>query len=93
MDLHNLFRFIALRLDGHAQKEIRDYAAAIFDIAKKVAPSCCASFERTALRGVSFDGDEVEELRRRLRNQGDGPLLQGKALERFEEKLATGRQL
>jgi thymidylate synthase (FAD) len=29
MDLHNLLHFLALRMDGHAQKEIRDYATVI----------------------------------------------------------------
>jgi len=29
IDLHNLLHFLALRMDGHAQKEIRDYATVI----------------------------------------------------------------
>lgn len=29
MDLHNLLHFLALRMDGHAQQEIRDYATVI----------------------------------------------------------------
>ena len=29
MDLHNLLHFLALRMDSHAQKEIRDYATVI----------------------------------------------------------------
>ena len=31
-DLHNTFRFLQLRLDPHAQKEIRDYAQAMYDL-------------------------------------------------------------
>lgn len=36
MDLHNLFHFLELRLDPHAQWEIRQYAEAILGILKKL---------------------------------------------------------
>jgi thymidylate synthase (FAD) len=97
IDLHNLFHFLELRLDAHAQKEIRLYAEVLFGIAKKAAPLCCESFERHILNGVTFSGEEFAELKRRL---GSAPpetrageaVLTGKALERFEEKLKSGRQ-
>ncbi|MDR0496013.1 MAG: FAD-dependent thymidylate synthase [Treponema sp.] len=102
IDLHNLFHFLKLRLDPHAQKEIRLYADVLFDIAKKIAPSCCESFERHVLSGVSFSGDELAELRKRLgdhkqsntNDTGENSSgLSGKDLERFEEKLRSGKQL
>lgn len=97
IDLHNLFRFLSLRLDSHAQKEIRLYAAALLEAARAVAPAATASFERHLLTGVRFSGREMEELRRRLGGAsaagGAGATLSGKDLERFEEKLRTGRQL
>jgi thymidylate synthase (FAD) len=95
IDLHNLFHFLELRLDSHAQKEIRLYAETLLEIAKKIAPLSCGSFERRILGGVSFSRDEFEELRRRLAAEPgkDGPsLLSGKALDRFEEKLKSGKQ-
>ncbi len=93
IDLHNLFRFLALRLDPHAQKEIRVYAEVLLDIAGAVAPACCESFRRHLLGGVRFSAEEFAELRRRLDGAADGtPTLGGKALERFEEKLRTGKQ-
>jgi thymidylate synthase (FAD) len=93
IDLHNLFHFLSLRLDPHAQREIRLYAEVLFDIAKKVAPLSCAAFERHTLHAVSFSGPEFAELSRRLDPAQKGePLLTGKELARFEEKLATGRQ-
>ncbi|MFZ2913083.1 MAG: FAD-dependent thymidylate synthase, partial [Rectinemataceae bacterium] len=58
IDLHNLFRFLSLRLDPHAQKEIRLYAAVLLDAARAVAPSATASFERHLLSGVRFSGTE-----------------------------------
>ena len=95
IDLHNLFHFLELRLDAHAQKEIRVYAEVLLDIAKKVAPRCCESFERHIKGAVSFSEEEFAELKRRLDAAGtmDGtPTLSGKALDRFEEKLSSGKQ-
>jgi thymidylate synthase (FAD) len=91
IDLHNLFHFLELRLDRHAQREIRLYAQVILDIARKVAPRCCDSFERHILGAVNFSREEFAELKGRL--EGGGGTLKGKDLERFEQKLKTGEQL
>lgn len=96
IDLHNLFRFLALRMDPHAQKEIRLYARCMLDITKAVAPRATESFERYLLDSTRFSGKEMAELRRRLASGAIGagePLLSGKELERFEEKLRSGKQL
>ena len=102
IDLHNLFRFIQLRIDPHAQFEIREYARVLLDIARKVAPAACASFENHILGGTRFSAEEMEELRKRLAGSGAAgevatPApeagLSGRPLMRFEEKLRTGRQL
>ncbi|MDR1219989.1 MAG: FAD-dependent thymidylate synthase [Treponema sp.] len=93
IDLHNLFHFLELRLDAHAQKEIRLYAQTLFAITKSVAPLCCAAFERHVLGGVRFSREEFAELQNRLGNSGGagcGARLAGKELERFEEKLYAG---
>jgi thymidylate synthase (FAD) len=89
IDLHNLFHFLKLRLDTHAQKEIRLYAEVLFELARKAAPRCCESFENHLLGGVRFSGGELAELRRRLSGESapGATALTGKALERFEEKL------
>ena len=71
IDLHNLFRFLKLRLHSHAQREIRVYAEVIRELATRVCPVAFASFERHVLSGVSFSGEEARELRRRL-NGGKG---------------------
>ena len=107
IDLHNLFHFLELRLDSHAQKEIRLYAEVLFDITKKVAPRCCASFEEHILKAVRFSRSEFAELQRRLKTadvpehsaepvrRGSPPennTLNDKEKERFEEKLQNGRQ-
>ncbi|MDR0555324.1 MAG: FAD-dependent thymidylate synthase [Treponema sp.] len=94
IDLHNLFHFLSLRLDAHAQKEIRLYAETLLALARKAAPRCCDSFDRHILGGVTFSRDEAAELRRRLTGSSAPEQgLTGKALERFEEKLKSGRQV
>ncbi|MDR2210486.1 MAG: FAD-dependent thymidylate synthase [Spirochaetaceae bacterium] len=97
IDLHNLFHFLELRLDPHAQKEIRLYAQVIFEITKKVAPRCCASFQEHMLGAVSFSAEEFAELQHRLGIEEKSSCaeyprqkLSGKNLERFEKKLTSG---
>jgi thymidylate synthase (FAD) len=45
VNLLNLFRFLTLRCDEHAQYEIRVYADAMKDLAKDVAPVCVKAWE------------------------------------------------
>lgn len=86
MDLHNLFHFIRLRADHHAQWEIRQYAHAIADIVKAVAPNAYASFERHVLKGRRFSADEMEAIRVMMR--GEPNPLEGRKRSEFEAKLA-----
>ena len=65
-DLHNLFHFLALRLDPHAQLEIRQYAKAIAEIVKAHVPLAWQSFEEHVLRGAHLSRAELEALRRLL---------------------------
>ena len=91
IDLHNLFGFLQLRLDPHAQLEIREYARILLEIARRVSPAATGSFENHVLGGARFSAEEMAELRRRLSGEGTSR-LEGKNLDRFEEKLRTGRQ-
>ena len=91
MDLHNLFHFLKLRLDSHAQYEIRVYAQVLLEICKKVAPMATESFINHMNEGVNFSGEEMDALRAVL--DGKENPLQGKKLERFNEKIKTGVQL
>lgn len=92
MDLHNLFHFLKLRLDNHAQYEIRLYAEKILEIIKTVCPMAVSSFENTMEKAVSFNGEEMEALRKIL-NGEENPIQDEKKLKRFNEKIKTGVQL
>ncbi|MCW2950194.1 MAG: Thymidylate synthase thyX [Thermoleophilia bacterium] len=45
VNLRSLFNFVALRHHEHAQREIRDYAAAVEDLAREVVPVAFEVFE------------------------------------------------
>lgn len=49
MDAHNMMHFLKLRLDSHAQSEIREYAEAIFTIFKHQMPWTAEAFEEYVL--------------------------------------------
>ena len=91
MDLHNLFHFLKLRLDSHAQYEIRVYAEVILEMCRKVAPMATESFINHMNQGVTFSGEEMQALRDGM--DGKSNPLEGKKLDRFNEKIRTGVQL
>jgi thymidylate synthase (FAD) len=88
MDLHNLFHFLALRMDAHAQWEIREYANATAKLAKAVAPMAYEAFERHLLNGRRFSSEEMEVIRNMLKGEPN-PLEGIKKLD-FEQKLGLG---
>ena len=63
VDLHNLFHFLSLRADSHAQYEIRAYADAMLEITEKIAPAATASFRNHRMNGMHLSGDEVDFLK------------------------------
>ncbi len=68
-NLHNLFHFLALRLDAHAQEEIRAYAAEIAAVARAVAPVAMEAFEEFQIGGLEFSRSELKALRGLLDGQ------------------------
>lgn len=86
IDLHNLFHFLRLRMDPHAQYEIRAYAEAMAQCAQAVAPLAYEAFEEHILGAVSFSKAECEALATMLAG-GEIP-LEGRPLKLFEDKLA-----
>jgi thymidylate synthase (FAD) len=93
IDLHNLFHFLKLRLDPHAQYEIRVYGEAIAEITKRVVPLAWEAFEDYMLRSQKFSRVELAVLREKLDTSSFTPeYLQQKGLskreaEEFLEKM------
>jgi thymidylate synthase (FAD) len=69
VDLHNLLHFLALRMDRHAQREIRVYADAIAEAVREWVPMTWEAFEDYRLGAVTLSRQEVEVVRRRLRGE------------------------
>ena len=65
-DLHNLFHFLRLRADAHAQYEIRVYADAIAATVKDWVPLAFAAFEDYRMGGVTLSAKAISVLKRRL---------------------------
>lgn len=61
-DLNNLFHFLRLRLDWHAQYEIRAYGDAIAKIVKAVTPMAYEAFEEHVLHGRELARSELAVL-------------------------------
>ncbi|WP_128514136.1 FAD-dependent thymidylate synthase [Tabrizicola thermarum] len=66
VDLHNLFHFLRLRADPHAQYEIRVYAEAIAACVKDWVPLAYAAFEDYRMGGVTLSSKAISVLKRRL---------------------------
>ncbi|MSU88000.1 FAD-dependent thymidylate synthase [Rhodobacteraceae bacterium 2CG4] len=66
VDLHNLFHFLRLRADAHAQYEIRAYADAICEMVRDWVPAAYAAFEDYRLNSVQISGKGLNALRRML---------------------------
>jgi thymidylate synthase (FAD) len=88
IDLHNLIHFLRLRMDWHAQYEIRAYGDAIAQCARAVAPLAYAAFEEHVLNGRRLSGSELDLLRGAL----DADALR-KALEGSELRPTRQREL
>ncbi|MDF0598704.1 FAD-dependent thymidylate synthase [Psychromarinibacter halotolerans] len=69
VDLHNLFHFLRLRADAHAQYEIRVYADAICEMVKDWVPFAYAAFEDYRMGGVTLSSKAVDCLKRMLKGE------------------------
>lgn len=63
IDLHNLFHFLALRMDSHAQYEIRVFADAMYELIKPVVPLATEAFEDFILNAERMSRMEMDLLR------------------------------
>ena len=66
IDLHNLFHFLRLRMDAHAQYEIRVYAEAMAEIVREITPLAYEAFQDYALNAVRLTAPEIKAMKRLL---------------------------
>lgn len=82
-DLHNLLRFLSLRLDAHAQLEIRDYAAAMLALVEPVVPFTVEAWRDYELESVRLTGLEVRAMQSLLEG-GSGEIASENKREQAE---------
>ena len=63
-DLHNLLHFLKLRMDPHAQQEIRDYADTMLVLTKEKFPIIIEAFEDYTLNAKTFSYHELKLLKK-----------------------------
>ncbi|GCD54295.1 FAD-dependent thymidylate synthase [Acetobacter pasteurianus] len=66
VDLHNLLHFLSLRIDSHAQYEIRVYAQIISKILKLWVPDVFEAWEEYSLQAKTFSKSQIAVLRKIL---------------------------
>ena len=62
INLHNLLHYLHLRMDAHAQQEIRDYATAIFNLVKPLVPITMEAFMDFRVNDMQLTGPEIEAI-------------------------------
>jgi thymidylate synthase (FAD) len=63
IDLHNLFHFLRLRMDPHAQQEIRVYAEVMAEMVKTVCPMAFEAFMDYSVNASYFSANELKVLK------------------------------
>jgi thymidylate synthase (FAD) len=63
INLHNLMHYLQLRLDTHAQQEIREYAEAIYALVEPLVPITMEAFKDFRVNGMFLTGPEIDALR------------------------------
>ncbi len=90
IDLHNLLHFLRLRLDPHAQYEIRVFAEAMAEIVKERLPVTWRAFEDYQLGAIPFSRLEVAYLKAALQVGAGGEKPQ---IEKFIPNKREQREL
>ena len=87
VDLWNLMHFLKLRLDWHAQKEIRDYAHAIAKCVEAVTPIAYKAFNEYIVSSVKFSKTEQALINELLNNSELD--VQAASVDRLGKRAAT----
>ncbi len=63
MDLHNLLRFLRLRMDEHAQFEIQRYAKAIYELIEPIVPHTLKAFNTYQWNSLNLSEKDINAIR------------------------------
>jgi thymidylate synthase (FAD) len=85
IDLHNLLHFLSLRLDAHAQHEIRVYAEVIADMVSAWVPHAWEAFEDYRFGAVTLSRQDLWVVRKVLAGIPLDDALEGSKLSTREQ--------
>jgi thymidylate synthase (FAD) len=88
-DLHNLFHFLRLRADAHAQFEIRVYAEAMLETVKAWVPLSYGAFRDYRLGAVTFSAKMLDILKRMLAGESVEQKESGLSRREWAEMMAA----
>lgn len=88
IDLHNLLHFLALRMDSHAQLEIRAYADIIAGIVEAWVPATWGAFKDYRLTAHTLSGPAIGVVRRWLAGEAVSQEASGLSAREYRELCA-----
>jgi thymidylate synthase (FAD) len=85
-DLHNLLHFLSLRMDHHAQHEIRVYADCMGEIVADWVPLAWEAFRDYRLGSAFLSAQELEVVRGTVQGQSFDTLLAASRMSAREKR-------
>lgn len=85
-NLHNIFHFLDLRMDPHAQYEIRTYARAMFDLISERFPIACEAFEDYILDAQIMSRMEMDIIKNSMDYREFAAILPSSGLSKREQE-------
>lgn len=89
IDLHNLFHFLYLRADDHAQYEIRAYADVMLDIVKRWMPAAYDAFMEYRFHGAHLSKTGIDVVKRMIAGETVSQENSGMNKREWGELMAT----
>jgi thymidylate synthase (FAD) len=89
IDLHNLMHFLALRLDPHAQYEIRCYAQEILKIVQAWVPHTCEAFVDYRIDAIEMSAPALRVVKRLLSGEVVNEANSGLSRREWRELLSS----
>jgi thymidylate synthase (FAD) len=88
IDLHNLFHFLSLRADSHAQFEIQEYANVMLETVKDWVPFAYEAFLEHRMGGVSFSKTALSVIKRLIQGESVTQETSGLSAREWREVMA-----
>jgi thymidylate synthase (FAD) len=88
-DLHNLFHFLSLRADAHAQYEIRAYAEVMLETTKRWVPAAHEAFMDYRMGGFALSAKALAAVKRMLAGEAVTAESVGMSAREWRELMAA----